>query len=122
MKYLLSALAVAFLFTSCMKASKNEKKDEKMKNQIRMQAFYDQVMNAHNAAAVDSFCSADYMEHAPDPGFTPDRDGLKKDLASLFVAFPDFHVQSNFMMSDSNMVTAQFTATGTNTGSYMGMP
>ena len=122
MRYLLSALAIAFLFSSCTNQSKSMRKDEKAKNTTGITTFYDQVMNAHNPAMVDSFCTADFVEHSPDPGFTPDRDGLKKDLASLFAAFPDFHIQSNFMMADSDMVTAQFTATGTNSGTFMGMP
>jgi len=122
MRYFFSALAIAFLFSSCMNQSKSMRKDEKAKNTAGLTTFYDQVMNAHNLAMVDSFCAADFVEHSPDPGFTPDRDGLKKDLAAFFTAFPDFHIQSNFVMADSDMVTAPFTATGTNSGSFMGMP
>jgi steroid delta-isomerase-like uncharacterized protein len=121
MRYLLSALVIGLLFSSCMN-QKNMRKDEKEKNKTGMTAFYDKVINAHNPDAVDSLCTSNYVEHSPDPGFAPDRDGLKKDLASLFAAFPNVHIQSNFMMADSDMVTAQFTLTGTNSGPFMGMP
>lgn len=87
-----------------------------------MQRFYDEVFNKHNVAAMDSILASDFIDHNPAPGYGADVAGTKKSLADFFTGFPDLNVKVNFMVADSDMVTAQYTIIGTNTGSMVGMP
>lgn len=96
--------------------------DRATKNKAAMQRFYDEVINKHNVAMVDSLVSPDYVEHCVDPGYTPDRNGLRKGWEDFVKGYPDLNAKTNFMVADSEYVTMQYTIMGTNTGSVMGMP
>jgi len=121
MKKLFYLFVVVTLFiTSCMK---NEtQNDQSAGKKERMQAFYDQVMNAHNVAMLDSFTSADFNDHQADPHYPKGMDGLRAAFTDFFNAYPDLHVKTNFMMASGDTVMAHVTMTGTNSGSMMGMP
>jgi steroid delta-isomerase-like uncharacterized protein len=121
MKSIITIFALAVLFAGCM--PKENKTDQQIeKNKAAMQAFADEVINKHNAAMVDSLCTADYVEHTSDPMQKTDREGLKKSMADLISGYPDVHVTTNFVVADSNTVVSHYTMTGTNTGAMMGMP
>ena len=121
MKKILTLLAIAAIFAACYKGE-NKDNDQIAKNKAAMQRFADEVINKHNPAMVDSLCTDDFVEHCPDPGMTPDRNGLKKSMADFFTGYPDVTVKTNFVVADSNMVVSHYTMTGTNSGMMMGMP
>lgn len=121
MKKVLITMAIAAAFSACT-GNKNTKNDEASKNEALMREFSDEVMNKHNVAMIDSFVAPDYVEHCADPGYNPDRSGLKKSWEDFFKAYPDMREKINFMIADSNYVTVQFTMTGTNTGAVAGIP
>jgi len=84
--------------------------------------FYAEVVNKHNVAMIDSFASEDYIDHQYDTHFKGTRDGIKKAFADYFTAFPDMHVKANFFTCEGDIITAQITTTGTNTGPIYGRP
>lgn len=94
--------------------------EEEKQNRITAQHFYDVVINKHNVAMIDSFAAPEYLEHQYDTHYDSDRKGIKKAFADYFIAFPDMHVKANFMMAEDDLVTAQITTTGTNTGRIYG--
>jgi steroid delta-isomerase-like uncharacterized protein len=126
MKKLFALIVIASMFASCNNMNNNAgmmANDKGAKNEARFQQFYDQVMNAHNPAAVDSFCTPDFTDHQPDPGHSgKGTDDLKASFKEYFAAFPDLHIKTNFMVSHGDTVIAHVTMTGTNSGSMMGMP
>jgi steroid delta-isomerase-like uncharacterized protein len=92
-------------------------------NKARVQSFYDQVINAHNTAIIDSFCTADFTDHNPDPGRTgKGSDDLKASFKDFFTAYPDIHIKTNFMIAEGDTVMAHVTLTGTNSGASGNMP
>ncbi len=122
-KKIITTIAIAAAFSACMPpGNKNVTDDRATKNMEMMRKFYEEVINRHNTAMVDSLVASDYVEHCVDPGYTPDRNGLKKGWEDFVKGYPDLNCKINFMIADSNSVTTQYTFTGTNSGSVMGMP
>lgn len=118
MKKLICLLMCAGLFASCGNMNNNNAANERMAaNKAKMQRFYDEVMNAHNVNALDSFCTADFIDHNPDQGHSGKGiDDLKAGFKEFFSAYPDIHVSTNFMIAEGDTVMAYLTMTGTNSG------
>jgi steroid delta-isomerase-like uncharacterized protein len=122
MKNFIYLFVIAVISVSCNSAT-NQGNMKAEANKARMQQFYDQVMNAHNPAMADSFCTADFLDHNPDPGRTGK--GLadtKEGFAAFMAAYPDIKETTNFMIAQGDTVMAHITMTGTNSGSFAGMP
>jgi steroid delta-isomerase-like uncharacterized protein len=123
MKKLLTLMCIAGIVASCNMPN-NMANDKGAKNEARFQQFYDQVFNAHNPALVDSFCTADFVDHSPSPGHSgKGLDDLKAEFKDYTTAFPDVKIQTQYMISKGDTLFAKVTMTGTNTGPMMpGMP
>ena len=91
------------------------------KNTAIARRFYSEVVNSHNVDAIDLFAAPNYLEHQYDTHYDSDRKGIKKAFADYFKAFPDMHVKVNFIMAKGDLVTAQITTTGTNSGRIYGL-
>lgn len=90
-------------------------------NKAGTKGFYEDVFNAHNPNAVDKYCTADFVDHNPDPGMTGKGTAeLKKAFTGWFASFPDMHVTVDQMVAEGDMVTAVCTFTGTMKGDMMG--
>jgi steroid delta-isomerase-like uncharacterized protein len=90
-------------------------------NRVLMRRFYEEVMNQGNLDFIDEFCAPEYVEHSPESP-TPDRVGLKQELAMVRSAFPDIHIDIEDLVVEDDKVVARTIARGTNTGAFMGMP
>jgi steroid delta-isomerase-like uncharacterized protein len=122
MKNLVYVLILAIVAASCNTATESAATDAGA-NKTRVQAFYDEVINAHNVAVIDSFCASDFVDHNPDPGHSgKGMDDLKASFTEFFAGFPDIHVKTNFMVAEGDTVVSHVTMTGTNSGPMMGMP
>jgi hypothetical protein len=129
MKRLTYVLILMIAFASCKQSDNGvndnmnaDRNNKGAANEKRMAEFYEQVMNAHNPAMVDSFCTADYVENTPFPGYSTDRDGLKKGFTDWMAAFPDLTVKTDWIKSWGDTVVAKFHMKGSNTGMFMGAP
>lgn len=123
MKKIITAIAITAAFSACMSpGNKIATGDRASKNMEMMRKFNEEVINKHNTAMVDSLVASDYVEHCVDPSYTPDRNGLKKGWEDFAKGYPDLNCKINFMIADTDCVTMQYTITGTNTGSVIGMP
>jgi steroid delta-isomerase-like uncharacterized protein len=124
MKKLFPVLAVAALFAACnCSTNKNNSSDALVaQNKADMTVFYEQLMNKHNLAIIDSMVASDYTQDEVEPGYPATRDGYKKEMGDFFKAFPDLNEKVNFMVADSSYVMVQYTLMGTNTAPMMGMP
>ena len=122
MKNLVYVFIIAVIALSCNTMSSSSSANTEA-NKAKTQAFYDQVINAHNTAAIDSFCAADFVDHNPDEGHSgKGLDDLKASFKDFFTGFPDVHVTTNFMVAEGDTVVSHVTMTGTNSGAMMGMP
>jgi steroid delta-isomerase-like uncharacterized protein len=122
MKNLLYIFVIAIIAASC-NTTNNSGSMNADASKAKVQDFYDQVINAHNVAMIDSFCSADFVDHNPDPGRSgKGSDDLKASFKDFFTAYPDIHVKTNFMIVSGDTVMAHVTMTGTNSGAMGGMP
>lgn len=65
----------------------------------------------------------DYVDHTPQAGgFTPDKKGTKALYQKLREAFPDFHADIHWQISDGDRVTTFKTYHGTHLGEFAGVP
>jgi predicted ester cyclase len=83
-------------------------------NKEKMKAFYENVINAHNADKVSDYATASFVDHNPDPGH--DGNGLEnnvKNFKDWFTMMPDAHIAIDNMVADGDMVWTMVTMTGT---------
>ena len=123
MKNLIYIFVVAVTAVCCNTATNSGGGTNTEANKARVQAFYDQVINAHNVDAIDSFCNADFVDHNPDQGHSGKGiDDLKASFKEFFAGYPDIHAATDFMVAEGDTVVAHLTMTGTNSGPMGGMP
>lgn len=125
MKKLLSlSLPLLFLFvflTSCQQ--QNTTMDNSAAEKATMMKIY-AAFNTGNADALDNYIAEDAVDHAVDTMMTK-KQGLaavKDWLRANKAAFPDTKLTVNAIAASGDTVLSYYTFTGTNTGSFMGMP
>lgn len=84
--------------------------------------FYSEVFNKHDTVALDQYAAEDIVDHNPEPGQKPGREGVKAAFKAMFAAFPDLHVKPEQVLVDGNFVTVRSTLSGTQKGEFMGRP
>jgi steroid delta-isomerase-like uncharacterized protein len=90
-------------------------------NKQFIQRFIDDVINAHDLAAIDRFAPQDFIEHVPLPGQGPGREGLRYAIGMLLDAFPDLRWRTEQQIAESDTVVSRFTWTGTHRGTFLGV-
>ena len=114
---------LAIIIFSCNNSADKTVADNSAANKAKTQQFYDQVINGHNTAMIDSFCVADFVDHNPDPGYSGKGTAeLKNVFGGMFAAFPDLKATTNFMVAKGDTVISYVTMSGTNSGPMGTMP
>src|SRR5712692_3968173 len=63
----------------------------------------EEVQGRGNFEVFEELFAFDFVDHTPQPGgFTPDRDGARNLYRTLRAAFPDFHAEIHFQISDGD--------------------
>ena len=93
---------------------------EENKNTLRRSL--DEVWGKYNTNAVDQYYAANFVDHTPAPGFSPNRDGIKKAVEVYRKAFPNGHLTIGDVLSEGDEVAARFTFHGKHTGELQGIP
>ena len=84
-----------------------------------VQRFYDELWNHGEPQIADQLFSATYVRHDLRPGIAPTGPEGQKQIALLFrAAFPDTHLQVDFMVADGEFVVARWTIHGTHRGKW----
>jgi steroid delta-isomerase-like uncharacterized protein len=94
-------------------------------NQELFRRYFDEVANGGNLDLADEIFAADYLHHDPanpDPRPVVGPQGVKDHLASLRGAFPDLVFEIDDTIDDGDQIIIRWTARGTNTGDYFGIP
>src|SRR5882672_3059747 len=83
----------------------------------------EEVQSRGNFEVFEELFAADFVDHTPQPGgFTADRDGARNLYRVLRAAFPDFHAEIHWQISDGDRVTTFKTYHGTHQGTFWGLP
>jgi len=89
-------------------------------NKALFREVIEEVFNKHNLAAADKYYPENYIQHNPSAG--QGREDFKKFFAGMFLAMPDWKGEIQHLLAEDDKVIAIITWTGTNTGSFRGLP
>jgi predicted ester cyclase len=81
-----------------------------------------EVLNTGNFSLLDELVSPEFVDHTPQTGVAPTREGLKASAKALRIAFPDLRYSIDDSIAYGDQIVHRLTATGTMTGEFMGMP
>ncbi len=76
---------------------------------------------ASAVAAVDEFCTPDYVLHDATLGDIKGCEGFRQFLEKFFNAIPDGRVTMDHSVAEGNMITFRLTIRGTHQGEFMGV-
>src|SRR5689334_8949732 len=83
----------------------------------------DEGFNEGNFDVVDELTSPELVEHQDfGPAHASGAEGVRAVVASLRVAFPDFHLAIDDLAASGDTAWLRMTATGTHDGPFMGHP
>ena len=79
-------------------------------------------INNNKFELIDELYATDYVEHTPQPGVPPTRDGFKQTAIALKKAFPDLRYTIDDVVDGGDRIVHRLTASGTMKGEFAGMP
>jgi steroid delta-isomerase-like uncharacterized protein len=92
-----------------------------MDHSATMQRAYDLI----NKGDIDGFgdlMAEGFVEHQDQPGFAPTKAGVLDLFRSYRQVFPDFHMDVREIIANDDKTVARVTASGTQSGEFMGLP
>jgi predicted ester cyclase len=91
-------------------------------NKAALRQFYNDAVNNKNTAAIDKFIAVKSVDHNAIPGMAAGLAGVQQLFAMYFAAFPDLHFTVEDMIAEGDRVVARLSISGTQQGSFMGIP
>lgn len=83
---------------------------------------YREIHNSNNLSGLDAIVAKDVISHNLLPGLPPGLEGGKMAHQAFLETAPDIKTKTEFIVADGDKVVEWYTASGTNTGPFMGMP
>ena len=90
-------------------------------NKTIVRRFVEEFQNGGNESAAEELLAADFVDHTPFPGVSPDREGVKRLFAALRQAFPDLRAKIHDQLSEKDRVATRKTFRGTHRGEFLGI-
>jgi predicted ester cyclase len=81
-----------------------------------------EVLNNGNFGLLDELLAPEFVDHSPQPGMAPTREGITESMKALKAAFPDLRYSVDDAIVSGEQVVHRLSATGTMTGEFMGIP
>jgi steroid delta-isomerase-like uncharacterized protein len=81
-----------------------------------------EAFNTQDPRLVDRILSDDWVDIPAAPGQPPGREGMKHLIAELTTSFPDLKVRNEEILQDGNKVIVRSRLTGTQRGTFVGLP
>src|SRR5882762_7551968 len=81
----------------------------------------EEVQGKGNWDLFEDLFDDDFVDHTPQPGTTPDKDGVRVLYQRLREAFPDFHADIQWQSAAGDLVTTYKVYRGTQTGDFLGV-
>lgn len=69
----------------------------------------------------DALFAKDFVDHTPQPGVSPDKDGVRILYKALRAAFPDLHAKIHWQSVEGELVTTYKVYSGTHEGPFLGI-
>lgn len=94
------------------------------RNQASIRTLFEEVINAHRLDLCDRYLTTgrvDHQDYGLPPGAADGNEGFRRVLGPFCEAFPDLHLDIEFMTADEDRVVVYNATTGTHTGAFMGM-
>ena len=91
------------------------------KNKALVRKFFEEAWVKGNAAAVDEFMAADYVEHPLPSSLPPGPEGLKRSITAYRSAFPDLNITLDDIFAEGDRVAFRWKARGTHLGDWLGI-
>src|SRR5713226_644329 len=82
----------------------------------------EEVQGKGNWDLYEELFADDFVDHTPQPGTTPDKDGVRVLYKGLRAAFPDFRPEIHWQVAAGDLVTTYKTYHGTHQGEFLGIP
>ena len=90
-------------------------------NKTIVRRFVEEFQNGGNESAAEELLAADFVDHTPFPGVSPDREGVKRLFAALRQAFPDLRAKIHDQVAEKERVATRKTFRGTHRGEFLGI-
>lgn len=90
-------------------------------NKAVARAFIDRVFEANDPAAMDDLANEDFTPHTFGP-MPPGREPMRQAQARVHAALSDVEFRIDDVIAEADEVAVRLTASGTQTGPFMGMP
>lgn len=84
--------------------------------------YYDEVLNQRKVKVLDELAVEDYVEHDPFPGQGNGRGDLVARVGLILGAFDPYRFTVEDVIGEADKVAVRWTATGTHSGDFMGIP
>lgn len=91
-------------------------------NKAIVRRYYDEVLNQRKVNVLDELAVEDYVEHDPFPGQGNGRSDLKARAKLILGAFDPYRFIVEDAIGEADKVVVRWTATGTHSGNFMGIP
>jgi predicted ester cyclase len=82
----------------------------------------EEVQGKGNWDLFEKLFSDDFVDHTPQPGTTPDKNGVRVLYKRLRAAFPDFRPEIHWQVAAGDLVTTYKTYHGTHQSEFLGIP
>jgi predicted ester cyclase len=79
----------------------------------------EEVQGKGNWDLYEELFADDFVDHTPQPGTTPDKDGVRVLYKGLRAAFPDFRPEIHWQVAAGDIVTTYKTYHGTHQGEFL---
>jgi predicted ester cyclase len=80
-----------------------------------------EVLNHGDFGLLDELLAPEFVDHFPQLGFAPTREGIKESMKALRTAFPDLRYSIDDAIMCGDQIVHRLTASGTMTGEFMGI-
>jgi len=80
-----------------------------------------EVQGNGDFALFEELFDDDFIDHTPQPGMTPDKDGVRVLYHLLRESFPDFHAEIEWQCAADELVTTYKIYRGTQSGAFLGV-
>jgi steroid delta-isomerase-like uncharacterized protein len=90
-------------------------------NKVVLRRHFAEVWSQGNVALLDELFASDYLGHAP-PDEIQGRESLKQYVSTVRMAIPDLQCTVEDQIAEADRVVIRWTARGTHTGKYQGIP
>ncbi len=91
-------------------------------NKAIARRYIEELWTKGDLALADELIAADFVNHSPAPGETPDREGIKQGVTAFQTGFSDFQFMIEDLIAEGDKVVIPQTFRGTHTGEFAGAP